>query len=295
MITVMGATGHTGGGIADRLLAAGKKVRVLGRSADRLEALAARGAEPVVGDAADAADFARAFAGAEGVYTLIPPTPQAADVPAEQDRVGEAIAHAVRESGVRRVVMLSSIGADRPSGNGPIDGLYRQEERLRAIPGIDLLILRPGYFMENLYSSLPLIQSQGINGGALAGDRPFGAVATRDIAAAAAESLLAEDFEGVTVRELLGPRDVTMNELTRILGERIGQPDLAYVQFPYDDFGASLEQAGLSPSMAALYAEMSRAMNEGRIVPVEGRDARSTTPTPFESIADEMASALVPA
>jgi len=132
MITVMGATGHTGGGIADRLLAAGQPVRVHGRSADRLEDLAARGAEPVTGDAASAADLARAFAGAEAVYTLLPPTPQAADVPAEQERFGEAIAAAVRESGVKRVVMLSSVGADRPSGNGPIDGLYRQEQRLRA-------------------------------------------------------------------------------------------------------------------------------------------------------------------
>jgi len=145
--------------------------------------------------------------------------------------------------------------------------------------------------MENLAANLPLIQEQGINGGAIAGDVRIGAVATRDIAAAAAEALLAGDFEGVTVRELLGPRDVTMNELTRILGERIGKPDLAYVEFPYDDFAAALEQAGLSPSMAALYAEMSRAMNEGRIVPVEGRNPRNTTPTPFESVADELAAA----
>ena len=292
MITVMGATGHTGGGIADRLLAAGEKVRVHGRSAGRLEALAARGAEPVVGDAASAGDLARAFAGAEAVYTLLPPTPQAADVPAEQDRFGEAIASAVRESGVRRVVMLSSVGADRPSGNGPIDGLYRQEQRLRAIPGIDLLILRPGYFMENLSANLPLIENQGINGGAIAGDVSFAAIATRDIAAAAAEALLAGDFEGGTVRELLGPRNVTMNELTRILGEAIGKPDLAYVQFPYDDFVAALEQAGLSSSMAQLYSEMARAFNEGRIAPAEGRNPRTTTPTPFETVAEELAAEL---
>jgi len=293
MIAVMGATGHTGGGVAAALLDAGRPVRVLGRSAERLAALAGRGAEPVVGDILDADTLSRAFTGAEAVYTLLPPTPQAADVPAEQDRIGEAVAAAVRASGVRRVVLLSSLGADQPSGTGPILGLRRQEERLRTIPGIDLLILRPGYFMENLRANLPLIEQQGINGGAIAGDVRFATVATRDIAAAAAGALLAGDFTGVSVRELLGPRDVTMEELTRILGARIGKPDLGYVQFSYDDFAAALVQAGLSPSMAGLYAEMSRAFNEGRIVSLAGRDERTATPTPFETVADELAAELV--
>jgi uncharacterized protein YbjT (DUF2867 family) len=140
--------------------------------------------------------------------------------------------------------------------------------------------------------NLPLIENQGINGGAIAGDVSFAAIATRDIAAAAAEALLAGDFEGVTVRELLGPRNVTMNELTGILGEKLGKPDLDYVQFPYDDFVGALEQAGLSHSMAALYSEMSRAFNEGRIAPVEGRNPQTATPTPFETVAAELAAEL---
>ena len=68
-----------------------------------------------------------------------------------------------------------------------------------------------------------------------------------------------------------------------------GKPDLADVQFPYDDFVEALEQAGLSHSMAQPYAEMSRAFNEGRIAPVEGRNQQTTTPTPFETVAEEMA------
>jgi uncharacterized protein YbjT (DUF2867 family) len=290
MIAVMGASGNTGRAVAEALLGRGEQVRVIGRDASRMGALASRGAEVATADAADAASLARAFAGAEAAYTLIPPDPRAADFTAFQGRVGEATVRALREAGVRRVVFLSSVGAELPSGTGPIAGLHAQEERLRTL-GIATLLLRPGYFFENLHASLPLIRQQGVNGGAIAPDVRFAMIATRDIGAAAAAALVARDFSGVQVRNLLGPRDLSMAEATRILGAAIGRPDLAYVQFPYEAFGAALEGAGLSADMARLYVEMSKAFNEGRIQAVGGRTAASTTPTTLESFADELAAA----
>jgi uncharacterized protein YbjT (DUF2867 family) len=291
MIVVMGATGHTGKGIAQAVLKAGRKLRVLGRSADKLADFAKQGAEVQAGDASDAAYLARAFRGADAVYTLIPPNPTAPDFPAYQDRIGEATARAIRESGVKHVLFLSSVGAQHASGVGPIAGLHRQEARLAAIDGLNAVFLRPAYFMENVYAVLGMIKHQGINGGAIAGDVPFAAIATRDISDAAAPLLLSRDFRGAGVRELLGPRDYTNEELTKILGAKIGKPDLAYVQFPYDAFSGALQQMGLSKSIADLYADMSRGFNEGRVRPVEGRNARTTTPTTFESFADELAAA----
>ena len=291
MIVLMGATGNTGKVAAEALLSRGEKVRVLGRDAKKLQPFAARGAEVAAGDAADPAFLARAFAGADAAYTLIPPDMRAPDFRAHQDRVGEATVQALRQSGVKRVVFLSSVGADLPAGTGPIVGLHAQEERLRGL-GVDLLLLRPGYFFENLYASLPLIRHQGINGSAIAPEVKLSMIATRDIGAAAAAALAAKDFSGVQVRNLLGPRDYTMVEVTRILGAKIGKPDLAYVQFPYEAFGAALEQAGLTKDMARLYVEMSRAFNAGIVKPVGGRTPESTTPTPFESFASELAAAF---
>jgi len=72
----------------------------------------------------------------------------------------------------------------------------------------------------------------------------------------------------------------------------LGKPDLADVQFPHHDFVEALERPGLSHSMAQLYAKMSRAFNEGRIAPVEGRNPQTTTPMPFETVAEEMAAEL---
>jgi uncharacterized protein YbjT (DUF2867 family) len=287
MITILGATGRTGGGAARRLLEAGERVRALGRSAEGLKALADRGAETRSGDAADAAFLTEALRGAEAAYVLVPPNPVSPDYPAEQARTVEAVARAVADSGVPRVVMLSSIGADRPEGTGPILGLRRLEERLKATPGVHVLALRPGYFFENHLGTIGLIRHQGINGAAVDPDLAIAAVATRDIAAAAAEALAARDFTGFAVRELQGPRNLSMREATRIIGAAIGKPDLPYVQFGYDDLKGALVRMGLSESMAGLYAEMSRAFNEGRIRATEPRGPRNTTATRFETFVED--------
>jgi uncharacterized protein YbjT (DUF2867 family) len=290
MITVMGASGNTGRVVAEALLAKGEKVRVVGRDAGKLAPLQARGAEVAQGDVTNAAFLTRAFTGVETAYTLLPPDPRSTDFRAYQDRVGEATVQALRQAGVRRVVFLSSVGADLPAGTGPIAGLHAQEERLRKL-GVAVLLLRPGYFFENLYGSLPLIRHQGVNGGALAPDVKMSMIATRDIGAAAAAAIASRDFSGVEVRNLLGPRDLSLAEVTRILGAAIGKPDLAYVQFPYEAFAGALVQAGLSADMAGLYAEMSRAFNDGIVKVVGGRTPASTTPTTFESFSKQLAAA----
>jgi uncharacterized protein YbjT (DUF2867 family) len=291
-IAVMGATGHVGGRIAERLLADGHTVRALGRSPEKLAALARKGAEVLTGDAADAAFLTTAFTGADGAFTLLPPNPTAPDFLARQAAEGEAIAGAIAASGVKHVVALSSVGADRPFGTGPIKGIHAQEERLKRLTGVNVLALRPGFFFENFLEVLPLIEHQGINGGAVAGTTVLPMIATQDVGDAGARALAARDWTGFQVRELLGPRDLTHDECTRIIGAAIGKPNLPYVRFPYADYAASLVQAGLSKSMADLYAEMSKAFDDGLVVSVEGRTATNTTPTTFETWA---ATVLAPA
>jgi uncharacterized protein YbjT (DUF2867 family) len=289
MITVMGATGNTGKKITEALLQAGEKMRALGRSETKLAELRSAGAEVLVGDTNDAAFLTKAFRGVDAVYTLLPTDQRAPDYRAEQDRQGEAIEKAIRESGVRFVVALSSMGADLSERTGVIAGSHAQEERLKKIDKINLLLLWPVSFFENFYSSLALIKQEGINGDSVEADLAIPMVAARDIAGAAANALKARDWKGVVVRELLGPRDISYSEATRILGEKIGKPNLPYVQFSYDDQLRALVQAGLSESFANLYVEMTRAFNEGTIRPK--RTPGNTTPTRFEDFADELARA----
>jgi uncharacterized protein YbjT (DUF2867 family) len=289
MIAVMGASGHVGGRTAELLLQSGEAVRALGRSVAKLASVAAKGATVLTGDAGDVLFLTRAFRGAEAAFVMLPPDPKAADYRRQQDEQGEAIARAIRDSGVGYVVFLSSLGADQAEGTGPIAGLHAQEQRLRALPGANVLVLRPAYFFENFIDTLGLIKGHGIGGGPMAPDLPFPMIATRDIADAAARALRQRDWAGVVVRELLGERDLTFAEATRIIGTRLGRPDLPYVQVPYGEFAASLVQAGISPNVAGLYAEMARAVNEGRVKPREGRRPNGTTPTRFEEFADTLA------
>jgi uncharacterized protein YbjT (DUF2867 family) len=190
---------------------------------------------------------------------------------------------------VKRVVFLSSQGAQVPAGTGPIAGLHAQEARLQKL-GLDVLILRPGYFLENHASTLGLIKHQGINGGAIKADLPMAMIASRDIAEAAAAALVARDFQGFVVRDLLGERDLTFAEVTRVLGERIGKPGLPYVEFPYEGFKGALLQAGLSENMADAYVEMSDGFNTG-LIPATRRTPANTTRTSIEEFAGELAAA----
>ena len=291
LFTIMGATGHTGGKIARRLLAAGARVRAIGRNPDKLAALAHAGAETRAGDSRDPAFLAEAFRGADGVYTLLATDRQAPDYAARQHEEGEAIASALRTSGVRRVVALSSLGAELPEGTGVIAGLHAQEERLQTIPGLDLLLLRPVSFFENFYDALGMIRQAGVLADTVAPELPTPMVAAEDIAEAAAQALLARDWHGVAVRELLGERDLSHAEVARLIGEAIGQPELRYVQLSEAEMREALIGAGLSPSFVALYLEMTRAFNEGRIGSQGRRSPANTTATRFEDFVPELAEA----
>ena len=164
---ITGATGNIGRRIAESLLAKGKEVRVIGRNAERLQALVDKGAQPFVGDLEDSQFLTKAFSGAGAAYLMIPPHFQAEDFRAYQNRVGESIAKALKNSSIKYALNLSSLGAHLPERTGPILGLYDQEQRLNQIPGVHMVHLRPTYFMENLFHNLDLIKHQGINGSPL--------------------------------------------------------------------------------------------------------------------------------
>ena len=289
-VTILGATGKTGGTVADRLLTAGVSVRVVGRSPDKLAALQKRGAQTVTADRADAAALTEALRGSDAAYLMIPGDPTKPDLVGQYARASEAIARAVRDSGVRRAVFLSSLGADLPSGTGPIVGLRDAEARLRAIDGLQLLILRPGYFYENHFGTLTLIKHQGVNGGAIEPGVKVLAIAAADIGVVAAEALRTSDFSGVVVRELVGPRDLTMPEATSLIGKAIGKPDLAYVRFPDEGFVQGLQNAGFHADGARLFLEMSQAFNKGLIRQLPENEKLRTT-TSFEAFADVFAQA----
>jgi uncharacterized protein YbjT (DUF2867 family) len=285
---VMGASGHVGRVVAEGLLseeADAEEVRVLARSADKLKGLVAKGAKPYAGAFDDVQALTQAFAGCDAVFIMIPPDMTGPDYRGFQDRAGEAIVEAVSAAKVGSVVNLSSTGAHLTEKTGPILGLHFQEERLNALPDLNVVHLRPSFFMENLLMLAGVIKSQGVLGSALKPDLKIPMIATRDIGESAAEILIGLDFHGKSTMELLGERDLPMSEAATILGKAIGKPDLKYLQFPYEGVAAAMEQMGIPAKTAALMTEMYRGFNDGFIKPTEARSKRNTTPTSLEIFA----------
>jgi uncharacterized protein YbjT (DUF2867 family) len=292
MYVILGATGNTGSVAAEALLAKGQKVRVVGRSKERLAGLVARGAEAFEANVTDAAALTKAFAGARAVYTLIPPDLANPHYRQHQDEVTNSIASALEAARVTHTVALSSFGADKPDKTGPVTGLHVMEERFAKIPGLNALYLRAGYFMENTLPQAGIIKSFGMMAGPVRADLAMPVIASRDIGVAAAEALLKLNFTGHQTHELLGQRDLTYLEIARIAGAAIGIPNLTYIQLPAEQLIPAMTQMGMSKDMATLLCEMSDSLSSGYMRPLEPRSAANTTPTAYEEFVQK---AFVPA
>ena len=287
MYAIIGASGNTGKVVAGKLLAHGEKVRVIGRDASRLEGLVQKGAEAFIASVNDGAALTRAFTGAKAVYLMIPPNPTIANVREDQERVSDALTAAVRNASVEYAVVLSSVGADKPEKTGPVLGLHSLEQKLNGIAWLKALHLRPGYFMENLLPLAMIIKSFGVTGGPLRSDLKVPMIATEDIGNAAAEALLKLEFRMKHVHELQGQRDLTYQEVTSVIGNAIGKPDLGYMQLGPAQLKPALMQIGMSSNMADLILEMSEALNSGYMTMLEPRSAENTTPTSIETFVAE--------
>ncbi|MCK4773136.1 MAG: NAD(P)H-binding protein [Candidatus Krumholzibacteria bacterium] len=287
--TVTGATGNTGRIIAEILLEGGHNARVVGRSADRLQALVDKGAEAFVGSLDDADFLAQAYKGADSVYAMIPPSLQSDDFVVYADKISKAHVAAIREAGVKNVVALSSIGAHRPDGNGIVKALYHFEQDLRGLEDVNVLVLRPSYFMDNIYPQVDVVKLMGFVGSPVSPDVSQPVVHTRDIGGVAAARMTEAGFKGHTHEYILGERDISYKEITAVLGKAIGKDDLAYVQFPADQAVAGLQQFGMSKNVAGLIVELSDGINNGVVLEDYKRTPDNTTKTSIEEFAKEFA------
>lgn len=287
MYVVLGASGHTGHVVASNLLARGQKVRVVGRNAAHLQPLTAKGAETFIGDERDASALTRAFQHADSAYVLIPSNPTSNDPIGDSGRLSDAIATAVQNAGVKNVVVLSSIGADKSSGTGPVVGLHHLEEKLNQIANTNVLALRAGYFMENTLPQAAAIQKMGYTVGPLRPDLKVPMIATRDVGTAAADALLNQP-RGKHIRELHGQRDLTYTEVASIIGKSIGKPDMKYVQLSDDQARPAMVQMGMSEPFARALLEMTGALNSGHMKALEPRTPQNTTPTSYETFVAEV-------
>jgi uncharacterized protein YbjT (DUF2867 family) len=261
MKAIAGVTGNTGSVVADTLLAQGHPIRVIVRDAARGEPWRARGAEVAIADLEDPAALTRALRGVDGAYLLTPPRYGSPDPVGENRALIATLAGAVRDAKVPHVVLLSSIGAQHPDGNGPIQWLHVAEQEL-AKTGAALTAVRAAYFLENWAGALGMV-AQGVLPTFLPSTVAVPMVATPDIGRVAAGALV-EGGRGVQVIELAGPRDYTPADIAAaaaaLAGRRVDAQDA-----PLDAVVPTFTSFGLSPAFAGLFRELYAGIIAGRV------------------------------
>jgi uncharacterized protein YbjT (DUF2867 family) len=277
MYAIAGVTGHTGSAAAQQLLDRAQPVRVIVRRGEQGDSWAARGAEVAVASLDDANALARALSGTEAAYLLLPPKYAEPDVLAAQARTADAIAEAVRTSGVGHVVFLSSQGANREGGTGPVRALHYAEAQLTGT-GVPLTILRAPYFLENWAGVFPMAREQGVLPTFIPVDRAIPTAVTRDIGRIAADALTRPPG-GVRIIEIEGPERVSPRQVAQAVSTHLGRP-VSPVEAPLDAVVSTFTALGVSENAAILFREMYEAFNEGRMAPVgpPAEQARGTTP-----------------
>ncbi|MBA8823445.1 uncharacterized protein YbjT (DUF2867 family) [Saccharopolyspora lacisalsi] len=283
MYVITGASGRTGRAVASHLLEHGHHVRAVGRDPRNLAHLADHGAQIHQADQSDPTTMTTALRGADAAYLVIQPNyiPDHPDFAAFQDQAAAALTDAVTQSGVPRVVALSSWGAQHASGTGPVAGLHRFENRLSTVPGTDITWLRAGYYMENLLDHLDSVRTHRRIIAPFDPDVPLPLITTTDVGTAAAEELTRPQT-GTLIRELQGERDVTMNEVTQAIATAIDAP-VAYERCTVEAFHEQLREAGVSDNVAAMMTEVPHAVNTGHLRMAQPRTPETTTPTSLET------------
>ncbi|HEX5155166.1 MAG TPA: NAD(P)H-binding protein [Parafilimonas sp.] len=260
---VAGSLGNISKPLSEKLIAAGHDVTIITSHQDKVKAIEALGARATVGSVEDVQFLKHAFKGADAVYTMVPPKWNAQNWKEWIGGIGQNYATAIKDAGVKFVVNLSSVGAHMPDGCGPVSGLYKAEQALNTLQGVNIKHLRPAYFYQNLLAQVGLVQHAGIMG-ANFGDLSFSIVHPSDITDAAAEDLLNLSFTGHSVRYIASD-EVTGTNIASILGSAINKPDLKWIVFSDEDNLSGLLQAGLSEEVSKNYTEMGRAMRTGEM------------------------------
>lgn len=284
MIVITAPTGNIGRHLVSRLLdsapARGEGLRVIVRDPARLPEAVRERVEVVTGSHGDPAVVDRAFAGADAVFWLVPP--DASRTPEDAYRgFTRPAANALAAHGVGHVVGVSALGRGTPvAGRAGLVTASLAMDDLIAGTGVAYRALANPSFFENVLEEAGSIREKGVFSDLVDADRKAPMVAVADIAAVAAGLLLDRSWTGTGSVPVLGPRDLSPNDLARIMTERLGLP-VRYERQAPDEVRTTLVGHGLDPAFVEGIVDMKRAKDDGLDAGV-ARTPDTASPTTFE-------------
>jgi uncharacterized protein YbjT (DUF2867 family) len=287
MIVVTTPTGLIGHQVVHNLLDSDEPIRVIARDPSRLPAHTRERVEVVQGSHGDLDVVTRAFVGADSVFWLVPPDPHAESVEAAYVGFSRPACDAFKNQGVKRVVGVSALRRGTPwaASAGLVTASLAMDD-LIASTGVSYRALTMPSFMDNLLRQVESIKNQGMFSLPISGDLKQPSCATRDIASTAAKLLLDHSWSGVSSVPVLGPEDLSYNDMAQIMSEVLGKP-VRFQEITRETFKARLLQRGMSEAMAQGNLDMWIAYNQG-LDSAEPRTPESTTPTSFRQWCEEV-------
>lgn len=285
MIVVTAPTGHIGSQVVEELLRQGEEVRVVVRDPDRLAAHVRERVDVVTGSHRERAVVDAAFEGAESVFWLVPSDPRAESVYDAYVTFSIPAADALVRHGVRRVVTVSALGRGRQLYAGHISGSLAMEDLIRST-GVDFRALAMPSFMDNTLWQVDALRKDGVLSGNLPADQRLPLTATRDIAAVASRLLLDRTWTGQDTLDVLGPEDLSANDMAAILTDVLGTP-VRYERGDREEHRKHLVGYGMSEAMAASMIAMDIAKERG-LDDGATRTPEGTGPTTFRQWAQDV-------
>ena len=267
-IVLKGSLGRIGKPLAQELTQKKHSVTVISSKTERQKDIEALGAKAAIGTIEDADFLSATFKGADVVYVM--ETLEAAggftdpniDFIATITQIGNNYKQATEQSGVKRVVHLSSIGAHMSTGNGILAFHYNVENILKQLPDeVSIKFMRPVDFYNNLFAFVRTIKTQGAIVQNYGGDEKKPWVSPLDIAAAIADEI-EKPFDGKQI-QYIASDEASPNEVSKVLGDAIGKPDLKWQVIPDEQLLNNWLAAGMNPQIANGFIEMQASMRGG--------------------------------
>jgi uncharacterized protein YbjT (DUF2867 family) len=285
MIVITTPTGQIGRQILDHVLDSEEPIRVIARDPSRLSPQVRGRVEVVQGSTDDIDVVTEAFAGADCVFWLVPPNPHTESIQGHILDFVRPVCEAISSQGVKRVIGVSSLGRGIAENAGQISAIFAMDDLIEST-GVSYRSLCPPGFMDNMLWQVEPIKSQGTFFSPISGDRKIPTCATRDIASAAAKLLLDDAWSGQDSVPILGPEDLSHDDMAQIMSEVLQRP-VRFQQVPGEAYKATLMQHGMSEAWAQGIIDMAAASDQG-IYNAEPRTPQSTTPTSFRQWCEEV-------
>lgn len=266
-IIITGSLGNIGKPLTQELVQKGHSVTVISSKTERQKDIEALGAKAAIGRMEDVDFLAATFKGADIVYSMLTNDISVffdpnVDIIALMNQIGNNYKQAIGQSGVKRVVHLSSLGAHTDKDNGNLRFNYDVENIMKQLPeDVSIKFMRPAGFFTNIYRSVPTIKEQGIIVSNYGGDKKEPWVSPLDIAAVIAEEM-EKPFEGRTVC-YIASEEVSPNEIAKVLGEAIGNPELKWLVISDEQLLNGMVAAGMNQQIAKGLVEMQASQGSG--------------------------------